>query len=186
MSQQIAEIKERKEYEMQNCIKAYTLGETAALLDVSGECVRQWILKGKLKATSQGWHKSYMIPLEEFNRFLYGNSRYMKKLKADKNKFARFKTDYTRAVATDAVSEPTAQETENAVIREEKAAASAEGRNTEGYSDPTAYGAVYGESRGRKEARLLKECVLYIIRTAGFEVKERLTFIDKRTGREYH
>lgn len=63
------------------------------------------------------------------------------------------------------------------------------GRNIEGYADPTAVIAVGQVNREQCEADKrvydLVKVLKYIIRTAGFELTERVQLRDIRTGREY-
>lgn len=63
------------------------------------------------------------------------------------------------------------------------------GKNSEGYSDPTAsaaIGAVFKEeSEADKRAYDLVKVLKFIIRAAGFEVTDRIQLKDTKTGREY-
>lgn len=63
------------------------------------------------------------------------------------------------------------------------------GKNQEGYSDPTAsmaVGAVYKEEHeADKRAYDLVKVLKFIIRTAGFELVERVHLKDIKSGRVY-
>ena len=68
------------------------------------------------------------------------------------------------------------------------------GRNQEGYADPTANGAIGKVIRERNEAERhesekrandLITVLKYIIRSAGFELTERIQLKDTKTGKEY-
>lgn len=63
------------------------------------------------------------------------------------------------------------------------------GKNIEGYADPTAAIAVGQVNREQREsdkrAYDLVKVLKYIIRTAGFELTERVQLRDIKTGREY-
>lgn len=68
------------------------------------------------------------------------------------------------------------------------------GRNQEGYADPTANGAIGKVIRERNEAERhesekrandLIKVLKYIIRSAGFELTERIQLKDTKTGKEY-
>lgn len=62
-------------------------------------------------------------------------------------------------------------------------------KNNEGYADPTASAAMSQvrreENETDKRASDLIKVVKYIIRTAGFELTERVHIKDTKTGREY-
>ena len=61
--------------------------------------------------------------------------------------------------------------------------------NVEGYADPTAnYGmkeTVKKEQEADKRTYDLVKVLKYIIRTSGFELKNRIQLTDIKTGREY-
>jgi hypothetical protein len=63
------------------------------------------------------------------------------------------------------------------------------GKNSEGYSDPTAsiaVGEVYREEHeADKRAFDLVKTLKFIIRLAGFELTERIKLKDTKSGREY-
>lgn len=63
------------------------------------------------------------------------------------------------------------------------------GKNVEGYTDPTAFIAIgkvnREESETDKRAHDLVKVLKYIIKTAGFEVVERIHLKDTKSGREY-
>lgn len=63
------------------------------------------------------------------------------------------------------------------------------GKNSEGYSDPTASIAIGAVSKDEadadKRAYDLVKVLKYIIRAAGFELTERVQLKDTKTGRVY-
>lgn len=63
------------------------------------------------------------------------------------------------------------------------------GRNQEGYSDPTASIAISQvkkeETAADRRVYDLMKVLKYIIRLAGFELTERVRLKDTRTGKEY-
>lgn len=62
-------------------------------------------------------------------------------------------------------------------------------RNSEGYSDPTAYGAIRNISREEndqtKRVSTLVSVLKYVIDAAGFDLMNRIELKDRRTGKEY-
>lgn len=63
------------------------------------------------------------------------------------------------------------------------------GKNIEGYADPTASCAIGEvskiESYADKRAHDLVKVLKFIIRTAGFELVDRIHIKDTKTGRDY-
>lgn len=61
--------------------------------------------------------------------------------------------------------------------------------NSEGYADPTAYEGmkevVKMENETEKRVSELVKVLKFIIRSAGFELTERIRLKDTKTGREY-
>jgi hypothetical protein len=57
-------------------------------------------------------------------------------------------------------------------------------KNAEGYSDPTAYGALSNIESEQRATRLIG-VLKYVIRNSGFELVGRIQIRDKRTGREF-
>ena len=61
--------------------------------------------------------------------------------------------------------------------------------NSEGYADPTAYegtkNIIREENLQQKRITELMNVLRYIIDKAGFELKYRIVFVDKKTGKEY-
>ena len=62
-------------------------------------------------------------------------------------------------------------------------------RNKEGYSDPTAFAALYKiqkeENELQRRATELVNVLRYIIDKSGFELVARIEIRDKRTGKEF-
>jgi len=56
-------------------------------------------------------------------------------------------------------------------------------KNSEGYSDPTAYAAMKNIQREEARFNKLRRAILNICEVAGFEVRGPLILIDKRTGK---
>lgn len=56
-------------------------------------------------------------------------------------------------------------------------------KNSEGYSDPTAYEALLNIEKENKRFYRLLHTLFYICKTAGFQIEGRITLRDKRTGR---
>lgn len=56
-------------------------------------------------------------------------------------------------------------------------------KNSEGYSDPTAYTAMKNIQREEARFNKLRRAILNICEVAGFEVRGPLILIDKRTGK---
>lgn len=56
-------------------------------------------------------------------------------------------------------------------------------RNSEGYSDPTAYEAMKNMDRDDVRFHKLLDTIFYLCDLAGFEVDGRIVFVDKKTGR---
>ena len=60
--------------------------------------------------------------------------------------------------------------------------------NSEGYADPTAYegtkNIIREENLQQKRITELMNVLRYIIDKAGFELKYRIVFVDKKTGKE--
>lgn len=62
-------------------------------------------------------------------------------------------------------------------------------RNSEGYSDPTAYEALRNINQEEAERQKRLASLIYILKAnisaAGFELISRIELRDKKTGREY-
>ncbi len=56
-------------------------------------------------------------------------------------------------------------------------------KNSEGYSDPTAYAAMRNLHREEDRFNKLRRAILNIVEVAGFEIKSPIVLIDKRTGK---
>lgn len=56
-------------------------------------------------------------------------------------------------------------------------------RNTEGYSDPTAYRAIQNIDREEERFFKLLYAIFDICELAGFRVEGRIVLVDKRSGR---
>lgn len=54
-------------------------------------------------------------------------------------------------------------------------------KNSEGYSDPTAYAAMNNISREEDRFRKLRRIILNICDMAGFEIRGPLVLVDKKT-----
>lgn len=57
------------------------------------------------------------------------------------------------------------------------------GKNSEGYSDPTAYAALKNLHREEDRFNKLRRAILNIVEVAGFEIEGPIVLIDKRTGK---
>lgn len=57
-------------------------------------------------------------------------------------------------------------------------------RNSEGYSDPTAFNAINNIDEQKRITDLMR-VLLYIIDKSGFVLTERIALRDKRTGKDY-
>lgn len=61
--------------------------------------------------------------------------------------------------------------------------------NSEGYADPTAYegtkNIIKEENFQQKRITELMNVLRYITDKAGFEIRNRIVFVDKKTGKEY-
>lgn len=55
-------------------------------------------------------------------------------------------------------------------------------RNSEGYSDPTAYEALRNIDKDNERFRKLLHTIFYLCELAGFEIDGRVVLIDKKTG----
>lgn len=58
-------------------------------------------------------------------------------------------------------------------------------RNSEGYSDPTAYSALTKIEHEEKQVRKLKAALCQVCEVAGYSLKGQVIFTDKRTGHIY-
>lgn len=58
--------------------------------------------------------------------------------------------------------------------------------NSHGYRDPTAYAAMRTLSADEQRFKKLLRTIFAICEMAGFEVKGRITLVDRRTGREWN
>ena len=56
-------------------------------------------------------------------------------------------------------------------------------KNTEEYSDPTAYEAIKNIDKEDERFRKLLQTIFYICNIAGFEIEGRIVLVDKKTGR---
>ena len=56
-------------------------------------------------------------------------------------------------------------------------------KNSEGYSDPTAYAAMKNIHREEDRYRKFRRIILNICDMAGFEIRGPLVLIDKKTGK---
>lgn len=56
-------------------------------------------------------------------------------------------------------------------------------RNSEGYSDPTAYAAMQNIRREEDRYRKLRKVILNICDVAGFEFRGPIVLADKKTGK---
>jgi hypothetical protein len=55
-------------------------------------------------------------------------------------------------------------------------------KNEEGYNDPTGCEAVKNMEKDRARVNKLLHTIFYICKLAGFEVKDRIVLVDKKTG----
>ena len=56
-------------------------------------------------------------------------------------------------------------------------------KNSEGYSDPTVYAAIRNIHREEDRFNKLRRAILSIVDVAGFEFKNPIVLIDKKTGK---
>ena len=56
-------------------------------------------------------------------------------------------------------------------------------KNSEGYSDPTAYAALKNINRDEDRYRKSRKVILSICDVAGFEIRGPLVLMDKKTGK---
>lgn len=56
-------------------------------------------------------------------------------------------------------------------------------KNTEGYSDPTAYAAMKNVNREEDRYRKLRRALISICDVAGFEIQGPLILMDKKSGK---
>ena len=56
-------------------------------------------------------------------------------------------------------------------------------KNSEGYSDPTAYDALWDIDKEDERFHKLLHTIFYLCELAGFEIEGRVVLIDKKTGR---
>lgn len=56
-------------------------------------------------------------------------------------------------------------------------------KNSEGYSDPTAYAAMKNINRDEDRYNKLRRVILNIYEMAGFEIRDPFVLIDKKTGK---
>ncbi len=57
--------------------------------------------------------------------------------------------------------------------------------NSHGYRDPTAYKALKNVCEEEARFKKLLKTIFSLCELAGFEVKGRITLVDRRTGREW-
>lgn len=56
-------------------------------------------------------------------------------------------------------------------------------RNSEGYSDPTAYKAIRNLEKEEEKFRKLLDTIFAICELSGFHIEERIVIKDKKTGK---
>lgn len=56
-------------------------------------------------------------------------------------------------------------------------------KNSEGYSDPTAFEALRNINKEDERFHKLLRTIFYLCELAGFEIEGRVVLIDKKTGR---
>lgn len=56
-------------------------------------------------------------------------------------------------------------------------------KNSEGYSDPTAYAAMRNIARDEDRFRKLRKFILNICDVAGFEIRGPIVLVDKKSGK---
>lgn len=56
-------------------------------------------------------------------------------------------------------------------------------RNSEGYSDPTAYAALKNIDLEEAQVRKLRSAIAQVCDLAGFKVQGKISLIDKRNGK---
>ena len=56
-------------------------------------------------------------------------------------------------------------------------------KNSEGYSDPTAYEALCSIDKEDKRFHKLLHTIFYLCELAGFEIEGRVVLVDKKSGR---
>jgi len=56
-------------------------------------------------------------------------------------------------------------------------------KNSEGYSDPTAYEALRNIDKEEERFHKLLRTLFYICELAGFEIEGRIVLVDKKSGR---
>lgn len=56
-------------------------------------------------------------------------------------------------------------------------------KNSEGYSDPTAYAAMRNIARDEDRFRKLRKAILNICDVAGFEIRGPIVLVDKKSGK---
>lgn len=58
-------------------------------------------------------------------------------------------------------------------------------RNSEGYSDPTAYAALSKIEKEERELMQLKRVIGEVCALSGFRLKGQIILVDKKSGRSY-
>lgn len=56
-------------------------------------------------------------------------------------------------------------------------------KNGEGYSDPTAYGAMKNMEKEDERFHKLLRTIFYLCDLAGFDIEGRIVLVDKKSGR---
>ena len=144
----------------------YSVKQIAEKMDMAEETVRRWIRSGKLKGSMSSRRKGCYIDENDFVQFCDRYPQY----KINSN------TEQIEIQEQFPPGQPATKITINYTDNDS--------RNSEGYSDPTAYLAMRNIDDDYRFKKLLKT-IFSILDLSGFELDGRITLIDKKTGRIY-
>lgn len=141
----------------------YTIPEVSDMLNVSKETVRLWVVNGFVQGVMPSRSIGYILDGDSLKDFCLAKPKYALKFVAKPEEELPPGKPATKI---------TINYTDN------------DSRNSEGYSDPTAYLAMRNIDDDYRFKKLLKT-IFSILDLSGFELDGRITLIDKKTGRIY-
>lgn len=146
----------------------YTITQISDVLGVAKETVRQWIVRKKLPALYSPDEGIYLVEERSLDIFIDDHPKYKRPEEAQRKE-----------------EDPKYKRPEETLRKEEERPSESDTmRNSEGYSDPTAFFAMRSIDEDERFRKLMRT-IFNILDLAGFRLEGRITLIDKKTGKIY-